>query len=186
MIEVLEKVVQMCLPVMHKRRQHLTRQIPCDTVMMNGDATRLVQAFSNLLNNASKYTPNDGKIQLTLTRHSDSVSVAIIDTGVGIRAHAMPFIFDLYSQGPIPPHAEYRGRGFGIGLYVVRSLIEAHKGHVVATSAGHNLGSEFVVTLPLECHEAPTCRETQTSTSLQTCAKSNPGTNGSQGVTTSP
>lgn len=148
--DVLDKAVQMCLPIMHKRRQHLVMQIPSHAVMMNGDATRLVQVFSNLLDNASKYTPNDGEIRLTVTKHNHSVHIAVRDTGIGIRAQAMPFIFDLYTQGTLTPDAEHRGPGFGIGLYVVRNLIEAHSGHVAATSAGANLGSEFLVTLPLD------------------------------------
>jgi signal transduction histidine kinase len=141
-------------PIMERRRQHFALRMPSQSIMVTGDLMRLVQIFSNLLDNASKYTPNGGQIGLTAQTHGRSVSIVVADSGRGIGDQAMPFIFDLYTQGPSVSDAEHRGSGFGIGLYVVQRLVAAHRGHIVARSHGQDLGSEFVVTLPLHGDEA--------------------------------
>lgn len=154
LIDILNTTVQMCRPIMARRHQHFALRMPRHAIMVNGDPMRLVQIFSNLLDNASKYTPNGGEIGLTVEMRGGSVSITVVDTGMGIGEKALPFIFDLYTQGPSVSDAEHRRPGFGIGLYVVRSLVAAHQGHIVATSHGQNRGSKFVVTLPLPCNDA--------------------------------
>ena len=118
--------------------------------MVNGDPTRLTQILGNLLGNAAKYTPADGAVIFTVTAEADLLEIRIRDTGIGITSKALPFIFEPFVQDV---HAVgFNGAGLGIGLTVVRELIEAHGGAVTGTSAGEGQGSEFVVTLPLVIH----------------------------------
>jgi diguanylate cyclase len=111
-----------------------------------GDAMRLVQALVNLLENAAKYTPEGGEISLAVVPRAEMIEITIADNGIGISAGALPHVFELFVQDK---HAVAVSReGLGIGLAVVRDLIEAHGGSVVAHSAGLGHGSEFVVLLP--------------------------------------
>jgi diguanylate cyclase (GGDEF)-like protein len=128
-------------------RQHrLTVSLPPGRLELSGDAVRLAQVVNNLLDNASKYTPNGGDIGLSLVGGADQLVLTVSDNGIGITAAALPHIFDTFVQ---ESHAVgFNGMGLGIGLSVVRELIEAHGGTVVATSAGIGRGSQFVVTLP--------------------------------------
>ncbi|MBC7701173.1 HAMP domain-containing sensor histidine kinase [Aquabacterium sp.] len=146
--EVLDAAVQMCKPAMDKRLQRLAVSLPLGPVRIEGDAVRLTQVFSNLLDNASKYTPDGGEIQLILEQQEGMATVKVADNGVGISAMALPCIFDLFVQDATASAFAQTSPGLGIGLAVVRELVEAHGGNVVATSQGRNLGSEFVVTLP--------------------------------------
>jgi signal transduction histidine kinase len=115
--------------------------------MVNGDPARLAQIFGNLLDNASKYTHVGGDISLSVAAFADQLTVTVRDNGIGINAEALPHIFDLFVQDP-RAKALHRG-GLGIGLAVVRDLVESHGGRVAASSGGLDQGSEFVVTLPL-------------------------------------
>ena len=143
----LRLAVETCQPDMDKRLQRLTLALPPSPVNVDGDAVRLAQVFSNLLDNASKYTPKGGAITLAMTREDAALAISVRDNGVGISAEALPHIFDLFMQDT---HARtLHNGGLGIGLAVVRELVEAHGGSVVASSAGSGLGSDFVVTLPL-------------------------------------
>jgi signal transduction histidine kinase len=144
---VLDAAIQMSKPAMEKRLQSLTAMMPAGPVMVNGDAERLVQVFSNLLDNASKYTPHGGDIKLSMEKSNQTVTIKTADTGIGITSQALPTIFDLFVQVPSSADGPPNQGGLGIGLAVVRSLVEAHEGHVVATSQGQDLGSEFTVTL---------------------------------------
>ena len=146
--DVLDATVQMCKPAMDKRRQRLVVSLPAGPICVEGDAVRLAQVFSNLLENASKYTPDEGEIQLTLENQGPMVMIKVADNGMGINASALPHIFDLFVQDTMASTFVQTSPGLGIGLAVVRELVEAHGGTVVATSAGRNLGSEFVVMLP--------------------------------------
>ena len=114
---------------------------------MFGDPMRLAQIFSNLLDNASKYTPEKGEIALELVLLDTCAVITVRDNGIGISAEALPTIFDLFVQDARAlPHSS---GGLGIGLSVVRDLVQAHGGSVVAHSVGRGRGSDFVVTLPL-------------------------------------
>ena len=146
--DVLDTAVQMCKPAMDKRHQRLVVSLPGGTACVEGDAVRLTQVFSNLLDNASKYTPDHGEIQLALEKHGPMLMVKVVDNGIGISASALPYIFDLFVQDTTASAFAQTSEGLGIGLAVVRELVEAHGGTVVATSAGRNQGSEFVVLLP--------------------------------------
>jgi signal transduction histidine kinase len=104
----------------------------------------LQQVFVNLLSNASRYTPSGGKVEVALETSAGAAIVRVKDTGEGIPAERLARIFDLFVRG-----SQHSG-GFGIGLAVVRALVEAHGGTVTAASDGSGKGSEFVVTLPLQ------------------------------------
>ncbi len=144
---LVEEVVFTCSPAMEKRRQHFSVRMPPRVPELEGDALRLAQVFSNLLVNACKFTPEGGRIDLVVEPTGDSVIVAVSDSGIGITAEAMPDVFEPFVQDR---HAiGFSGTGLGIGLTVVRELVEAHGGTVTASSDGTGLGSRFVVTLPV-------------------------------------
>jgi diguanylate cyclase len=145
--EAIRPAVQACLPTMDARLQHFEIQLQPRPARVNGDSLRLTQVFSNLLDNASKYTGTDGAIELVLAVFDESLTVTVCDNGMGITHEALPGIFDLFVQ-------ETRALplcngGLGVGLSIARDLVEAHGGTVVGASAGKDCGSEFVVTLPL-------------------------------------
>jgi two-component system, sensor histidine kinase len=149
--EFVEQATESGRPHIDARRQRLTIELPGDPLYVDGDPDRLAQVFSNLINNASKYTSEGGAIGVSAERHDGTVAIHVIDNGSGIGADVLPHIFDLFAQ-------EHRSLarsqgGLGIGLTVVRDLVEMHGGTVRAHSAGPGQGSEFVVTLPLLAKE---------------------------------
>ncbi|MBK5542566.1 diguanylate cyclase [Pseudomonas sp. TH05] len=144
---IITEALETCHEAMELRRQQIRVQLPKQEIPVNGDSLRLAQIFGNLLGNASKYTPLEGEIALSVHVVEGAVEVIISDTGIGISAAMLPFIFEPYVQDV---HAmKFDGGGLGIGLTVVRELVLAHDGHVSAHSAGPGLGSQFVVKLPL-------------------------------------
>lgn len=126
----------------HRLNVHMTP----DTVYVEGDKTRLVQIIANILINAAKYTPNQGLLDLRLEATIEEVFITVSDNGTGIDADLMPHIFELFTQAPRGPDRSQGG--LGIGLALVKSLVELHGGSIEAQSRGPNLGSEFVVRLP--------------------------------------
>ena len=115
-------------------------------VRVNGDPTRLEQVVSNLLDNAVKYTPSGGRVELTVAADGPDALLIIRDTGVGIPRDALPSVFDLFVQAD---QTLERGKGgLGVGLTIVKRLVEQHGGTISASSAGPNQGSEFIVRLP--------------------------------------
>ena len=146
MVAVIEATVEACKPGMDARAQRfIVRPLPA-TLPVDGDAVRLVQILSNILDNASKYTPNGGEIEFSAVVEGASVVMTVSDSGIGITAEALPLVFDPFVQDA---HATvFNGTGLGIGLTVVRELVDAHGGTVTASSAGTGLGSRFVVMLP--------------------------------------
>ena len=126
---------------------------PCDDEFtVYGDFDRLTQVFSNLLSNAAKYTENGGRIEVHVRREEGEVVVTVTDTGIGIPANALSAIFEMFSQ--VRTHQGLAGGGLGIGLTLVRQLIEMHGGSVAASSRGLNEGSTLTVRLPLAAHAA--------------------------------
>ena len=149
--EVLDPVIDAVRPAMAQRQQTLATRLRSEPVRVNADSMRLAQVFSNLLDNASKYTQRGGEIVVDLDCVDDVATLRIGDNGIGISAEALPTIFDLFVQ---EPHARAHDRqGLGLGLAIVRELVEAHGGTIVASSPGRGLGSEFVVTLPVLCND---------------------------------
>ena len=159
--EVLAASVEACRSAIDKHGHTLVVELGTDELFVGGDLERLTQVFSNLLSNAAKYTELGGRIELEMTQDADEVVVTVSDTGIGIPANELPRIFELFSQV-----REHRGRaegGLGIGLSLVRKLVEMHRGSVSAMSPGTTGGSTFTVRLPRlpeldESLAAPTIR----------------------------
>ncbi|HSS48640.1 MAG TPA: ATP-binding protein, partial [Thermoanaerobaculia bacterium] len=124
----------------------LTVALPPEPVHLDADPTRLAQIFINLLNNAVKYTEAGGHIHLAAERQGSEVVVSVRDTGIGITGEHLPHLFEMFSQ--VAPALERTAGGLGIGLALVRGLVELHGGNVEARSAGLSQGSEFIVRLP--------------------------------------
>jgi PAS domain S-box-containing protein len=131
-----------------------TVTLPPEPVTLDADPIRLAQVFSNLLNNAAKYTERGGHIWLTGERQSGDIVVSVRDTGIGIAAEHLPHLFEMFSQ--VVPALERSQGGLGIGLALVRGLVELHGGAVEARSAGPGRGSELIVRLPVADAPAPT------------------------------
>jgi CheY-like chemotaxis protein/two-component sensor histidine kinase len=149
---LLWNAVEIVQPLIDERKHRLRVTPLADTATVEGDATRLVQIISNLLDNAAKYTDAGGEITLTARAEEGLVAICVRDTGVGIAPDLLPHVFDLFSHAQ---HAVERGQaGLGIGLSLVRNLVAMHGGTIQATSAGFRQGSEFVVRLPLRDQSA--------------------------------
>ena len=143
---VVEFAVDATAPAMALHKHRLVVSLPPDALWVHADAARLEQVFSNLLINAAKYTADGGDIALTMERVGTHASIRLCDSGIGISAAMLERIFQLFAQADAQDvHAE---GGRGIGLAVVRELVEAHGGSVEATSAGLGRGSQFTVMLP--------------------------------------
>jgi two-component system CheB/CheR fusion protein len=131
-----------------RQRAHELRLIPvADGIYLDGDPTRLVQIFTNLLTNAAKYTDVNGKITVTAVRDGSDVVVSVSDSGVGIPSHMLRQIFEMFSQ--VDRALEKTTGGLGIGLALVSGLVEMHGGVIEARSDGEGRGSEFLVRLPV-------------------------------------
>lgn len=132
-----------------KGRSHrLSVRLPEPCVWVIADVARLEQVFVNLLGNASKYTDIGGELELSMHTSNGAAVVRIQDSGIGIAPDVLPHIFDLFMQADTA--APRSGSGLGIGLALVRAIVESHAGSVTAFSAGLGQGSEFIVRLPLQ------------------------------------
>jgi CheY-like chemotaxis protein len=145
--EVVLRAVEVARPLIDSRHHELVVEPHAKPVVVEGDTTRLAQIIVNLLNNAAKYTPERGRIAIKVRRDEQSVFVAICDNGLGMTPALLAKVFDLFAQGE-RSLARSEG-GLGVGLTLARRLAEMHHGTITASSAGPNLGSEFVVRLPL-------------------------------------
>ncbi|HEY0783236.1 MAG TPA: HAMP domain-containing sensor histidine kinase, partial [Thermoanaerobaculia bacterium] len=149
LVEVVEQAVEMTGPVVDAKGHTLALSLPRSPVAVHGDATRLEQVVVNLIRNAATFTETGGRIAVTLRADAANgiASIAIADNGVGIAPDLMPRIFDLFAQGR--QELDRSAGGLGIGLTLVRTLVELHGGRVEVESAGPGQGSEFRVFLPL-------------------------------------
>jgi PAS domain S-box-containing protein len=145
---VLHQAVQACRPLADAAGHELEVELPREPVRLRADAVRLAQVFGNLLNNACKYTAPRGKIGVTAERRGPDVVVAVSDTGIGIPPDKLASIFDMFAQ--VDQSLEQSQGGLGIGLTLVKRLVEMHGGAVEAESAGPGRGSAFTVRLPVE------------------------------------
>lgn len=150
---IITNAVEDCLPLIEARKHQLVLSIPDELQWLEGDATRLEQIITNLLNNAAKYTEEGGKITLSTMRTGNYVLIRVEDTGVGIAPGLLAHVFDLFTQAD-RSLAHSQG-GLGLGLTLVRQLVEKHDGTVTAASAGIGQGSSFTVRLPLLPTEQP-------------------------------
>jgi CheY-like chemotaxis protein/two-component sensor histidine kinase len=144
--EPIELAVQMAQPLIEERQHRLQVSLSASPIWVRGDVVRLTEIFHNLLDNAAKYTPSGGQINLALARQKHEAVVRVEDNGTGIDAEFMPRIFDLFSRSP---SNEQLQQGLGLGLSLVHQMVRAHDGTVTAWSAGPGQGSRFEVRLPL-------------------------------------
>jgi PAS domain S-box-containing protein len=145
---VIQSAVEISKPLIEHARHHLAISLPPEPLTFEADPVRLEQIISNLLNNAAKYTNPGGRIWLTAQRESDNIVISVRDSGIGILPNELPRIFEMFTQ--VEHSASQTQGGLGIGLTLVRSLVEMHGGSVEAQSQGADKGSEFIVRLPLE------------------------------------
>jgi len=143
---VLSDAVEQMRSLMKSRRQVLSTLAAPERFLVLGDFKRLVQVFANLLGNAAKYTPEEGRIQVRLDATPEHVVVRIADNGIGIASDLLPHVFKLFSQGERT--TDRSTGGLGLGLSLVKSLVDLHGGEVFAKSEGVDKGSEFGVRLP--------------------------------------
>jgi PAS domain S-box-containing protein len=139
--------VETARPLIDASGHELIVTLPPHPVVVEGDPNRLAQVFANLLTNAAKYTDTNGAISLTVELAEEEVAIRLRDNGIGISAEQMPRLFEMFSQ--LAPILERSSSGLGIGLALVKGLVEMHGGRVEARSDGVGQGSEFVVRLPL-------------------------------------
>jgi signal transduction histidine kinase/ActR/RegA family two-component response regulator len=144
--EIIDAAVETSRPFIDQRRQNLQIELPPELIAIDGDLVRLAQVFSNLLINATKFTRAGGNIFVTASKVPSAIAVTVRDDGVGIAPDAQAFIFDLFSQGPLL--LDRAQGGLGIGLSLVRTIVEMHGGNVSVRSEGLDMGSEFIVLLP--------------------------------------
>jgi signal transduction histidine kinase len=144
---VVAKAVEMSSPLFAERGHHLTVDVPPAGLELHGDPVRLQQVLANLLTNAARYTPRGGQIRVEARREEGEARLAVTDDGQGLSDDLLPRVFDLFVQGPRT--LDRREGGLGIGLTLVKSLVQLHGGQVEARSDGPGKGSTFLVRLPL-------------------------------------
>jgi len=144
--DVLRDAIEQVRPMVKAKGHQLTVESADESCLVYGDATRLVQVAGNLLSNAARYTPADGRIAVSIRAGADTISLQIIDNGIGIESTQIDRLFGLYAQAE--RSSNRKDGGLGLGLALVKSLVELHGGSVTAMSDGIELGSTFTVTLP--------------------------------------
>jgi CheY-like chemotaxis protein len=164
----LREIIQTALDAerhqIERKQLRVTRSLGEGTVRVNGDPLRLQQVIGNLLSNAWKYTPANGSISIALTREAEHAVVRVLDSGAGIPPERLDDVFDLFTQ--VNPSLARTEGGLGIGLTLVKRLVDLHGGEVRAYSDGPGTGSEFVVRLPLAREAVQSDAESQSGPSL--------------------
>jgi len=144
--DIIRESVDAVRPSIQARRHELEVALGLEPLPVLGDATRLAQIVTNLLNNAAKYTPEQGRLRVAAAKEGQDIVIRVEDNGIGIRRDMLPRIFDLFVQGD-RSLARSEG-GLGIGLTMVRQLVQLHGGSVEARSEGSGRGSQFIVRIP--------------------------------------
>ncbi|HZS10627.1 MAG TPA: HAMP domain-containing sensor histidine kinase, partial [Nitrospirales bacterium] len=134
-------------------RREIQIVLEAQSVRVIGDATRLQQVITNLINNAVQFTPAGGRVLVTIETSDDDAVIAVQDTGIGIEADFLPHVFDRFKQGPGGSRDGHSG--LGLGLAIARHIVELHGGTIVAESAGVGRGAVFTIHLPLSDRRAP-------------------------------
>lgn len=149
---IIDSAAETSRPLIHAAGHRLTLLLPGEPIHLHADPVRLAQVFSNLLNNAARYTPDGGRIDVIAERHGHEVVVSVHDNGIGIAPHMLDRVFDLFSQAE--PAAKRSQGGLGIGLSLAKALVEMHGGSIEACSDGPGTGSRFIVRLPVLAEQA--------------------------------
>lgn len=144
--EVIEAALEMSRPQLDKAQVTVTTEVPPEPVKLDGDRVRLIQVFTNVLNNAAKFSEPGGTVSIAAVSGPGTVTVAVRDTGIGIPADVLPNVFALFTQ--VDRSLNRAQGGLGIGLALVRRLVEMHGGTVEAASAGPGTGATFTIALP--------------------------------------
>jgi PAS domain S-box-containing protein len=144
---IVADAIEQARPGIEEKRHELFIRPADRKIWIEGDRTRLVQVIANLLTNASRYTPEGGKITVNIESHKRTASVIIQDNGIGIEPELLPQVFELFVQGK--QSSDRAEGGLGVGLALVKNLVEMHGGKVSAKSEGHGKGSEFIVSFPV-------------------------------------
>ncbi|HVW00675.1 MAG TPA: ATP-binding protein [Planctomycetaceae bacterium] len=150
---IIQQSVETSRPVIDASGHSLTLELPHREIFVEADVTRMAQVFSNLLNNAAKYTEPGGKIRLKVDSIGDRAVISVNDTGIGIPPSMLPHVFEMFTR--VDRNFERAQGGLGIGLSIVKRLVEMHDGNIEARSEGDGLGSEFIVRLPLGAAASP-------------------------------
>jgi signal transduction histidine kinase len=145
---IVKGAIEKARPTIVKREHTLSIELPKEPIPIFVDALRMEQVLTNLLVNAAKYTTDRGQIMIRLDSASDQAVFTVRDNGIGISPEALPKVFELFVQED--SGSKHAAAGLGIGLALVRKIVELHDGSVTAESAGKNRGSEFTVTIPLD------------------------------------
>ena len=147
---VLAKAAEIAIPLFERKQQHFEVKVPQRPFVVNADESRLIQVFANLLNNAGKYTEAGGHISVVVRQLEGQIAIEVCDDGIGISSELLPRLFELFVQGY--QDADRAEGGLGLGLTLVRAIVELHGGHVEARSEGLRRGSSFTVRLPSSSH----------------------------------
>ncbi len=144
--KIIRQAIETSAPLIHAQQHELTIDLPAREIVLDADVVRLTQVFANLLNNAAKYTPVNGRISVSAEEHGGSATIYVRDNGVGISREMLPQVFEMFVQ--VDKSLERSQGGLGIGLSLVKRLVEMHGGTVEANSEGPGRGSVFIVRLP--------------------------------------
>ena len=167
---IVARAIETIQPLIAEQRHELQLEISEDSLEVEGDLTRLTQVLGNLLNNAAKYTDPGGRIVLSAARHGNDVEIRVRDTGIGIPPELLPRLFQLFTQVDAAAHRAQGG--LGIGLALVRQLVQMHGGSVTAYSDGPDQGSEFLIRLPLRLRQTREIMSSGTTTKSMNGSKS--------------
>jgi CheY-like chemotaxis protein/two-component sensor histidine kinase len=154
--ELLYQALEQSHPLMQARGHQLHLKLATQALPVRGDAKRIVQVLSNMLNNAAKFTPPGGRVELSSRLDGSWVQVEVADSGIGMSEQTLASAFDLFAQGQIS--IDRQQGGLGIGLALVKKLAELHGGRVQAASEGLGCGSRLTISLPLAVQDAPVAR----------------------------
>uniref|UniRef100_UPI0030F47C11 sensor histidine kinase n=1 Tax=Paraglaciecola sp. TaxID=1920173 RepID=UPI0030F47C11 len=146
-VELMQHAIETSHVLIQKPKHNFTIKKPDTAIIIDADATRVIQIIANLLTNAAKYTPEDGNICLSAFRDGNDAVLSVVDSGIGIAPEQLSNIFTMFSQ--LTPALERSQGGLGIGLALVHGLVQLHGGSIVAHSEGEGKGSEFIVRLPM-------------------------------------
>ncbi len=146
--EIVETAVESSRPFLQQRHHQLVLDLPENAIVVNGDAMRLTQSVTNLVNNACKYTSEGGRIEVGLSSRGREAMIRVKDSGIGIEPDKLPMVFEMFTQVDPKQKTDPAG-GLGIGLSIVQRLCKMHGGSVHGHSEGYGKGSEFTITLPI-------------------------------------